>query len=362
MKYKRIIIFFPFFNKGGLETVSNTILNKFKKFKFEIYFITYQKSSFLKFKNSNVKIICPNNRNSKHLSKFQKLISCANILIKILKNDDPLNSIVFSLQNSAISILISKYYKYKIVVKNAAPVEALFYSKNILKQIVVFIFKILTYNLADRIIVNSRANKNSLSKFILNKKKIYKIYNPINFSKIKLRRKKRQILTVSRLTYEKGIHILIKSLKRIDDKKIKLIILGDGPYKQNLINLAKSLKIQNRVKFLGWVVNPNRYYAESSIFILPTFFEGFGNVLVEAMHHNLICISTLKSGGPEEILGNGNYGFLVKRKNIDELTNKINLCLNNRKLTNNKINNAKKSLYRFDTNLIINKYLKVLSI
>ncbi len=79
------------------------------------------------------------------------------------------------------------------------------------------------------------------------------------------------------------------------------------------------------------------------------------------MNFNIPCISTVDSGGPKEILGNGKYGYLVKKNNSEELTNKIKFCFKNKKITKTKVIAAKKSLKRFDINYCAAEYLKVLN-
>lgn len=362
MKIQKIIIFFPLFFKGGMEKVITTILDAFKNYPLNIIVITYKKNIYLNTLNKKVKIITPNlDKDHIKSSNFKKIFLCLKELIKILKNEDKNKTIIFSVQHSVLAIPVSKYFKFKIIVSNATPIEAFFYMKNFFKQLIFLILKLLVYNFADKIIVNSESNKKSLSTFILNKKKLVKIYNPINFSnKIKIKKKKFQLLTVSRLTYDKGIHILIRSIKRLNNSKIKLIILGDGDYKKKLISLTNKLGIEKKIIFKGWIKNPEKYYKQSSIFILPTLYEGFGNVLVEAMNYNLVCLSTLKSGGPDEILENGKNGFLFKKNDIDQLKDKINLCLTKKKIVDQKLKNAKNSLKRFNKKKIINKYFKTL--
>ena len=330
MKIKNLIIFFPIFNRGGLEEVSNLITKYLKNSKITIYFITFKKNKYL-FKNSkNIKILCPKIVN-KEISNLKKLILCFKILINSLKKNKQNNTVILSLQNSSLAILIAKFFKFKIIVKNATPINALFYLENKFQAIVVFLFKIFTYNFADRIIVNSISNKNSLSRFIFFKKKVLMIYNPIYLKKNKFiyRNRKKIILTVGRLVYEKGVHILINAFKKLQRDDYKLIIVGDGIYKRKLEKLVISLNLQSQVSFEGWVKNPEKFYKTAQIFVLPSFFEGFGNVLVEAMNFNTPCIATLKSGGPSEILGYGKYGLLVKKNDVQDLKNKIEHNLKN---------------------------------
>jgi len=362
MKIQKIVIFFPLFFKGGMEKVITTILDSFENYHLEILFITYKKNVHLKTHNKNVRIITPNlKKNYVELSNFKKIFLCLKELIKILKIEDKNRTIIFSVQNSVLSIPVAKYFNYKIVVSNATPIKAFFYMKNFFKQLIFLTFKLILYNFADKIIVNSESNRKSLSTFILKKKKMIKIYNPISFSnKIKIKKKKFQLLTVSRLTHDKGIHILIKSIKKLNNNKIRLLILGDGDFKKKLKSLTYKLGIKKNVVFKGWVKNTEKYYKQSSIFILPTLYEGFGNVLVEAMNYNLICLSTKNSGGPDEILENGKNGFLFKKNDVHQLKDKIQFCLTNKKLVNLKLKNAKNSLKRFNKKKIIYQYYKTL--
>ena len=364
MKIKKIIIFFPIFNKGGLEQVANTLLNYFKKFDIEIYFITFDKNKYLQFKNKKAKIICPkiDKINKKKISNFRKIIFCIKPFVQLLKKNNKKNCVILSLQNSAVSIVLSKIYNFKIIVKNAAPITAFFYLNNFFKSIIVFISKIVTYNFADGIIVNSQSNENSLSKFIVKRKKIRMIYNPIILNKKNTHTKrKNQILSVGRVTYEKGIHVLIEAISKIKYLKFKLIVLGEGSYLRDIKQKVLNLGLQKKIIFKNWVKKPDKYYKTSKLFVLPSLYEGFGNSLVEAMSFGVPCISTSNSGGPKEILGNGKYGYLVKKNNANELKNKIIFCIKNHNKTRKKSIIAKKSLSRFDLNICGKKYINFLN-
>ena len=100
--------------------------------------------------------------------------------------------------------------------------------------------------------------------------------------------------------------------------------------------------MQKKIIFKNWVKKPDQYYKTSKLFVLPSLYEGFGNSLVEAMSFGVPCISTSNSGGPKEILGNGKYGYLVKKDNVNELKKKIIFCIRNYKETKKKKYNCKK--------------------
>ena len=80
------------------------------------------------------------------------------MFLKILKKNNPNECAILSLQNSVIPIILSKIYNYRVVIKNATPLNAFIYG-NYLKNLFVFILKIFFYNFADKIIVNSDHNK-----------------------------------------------------------------------------------------------------------------------------------------------------------------------------------------------------------
>tara|TARA_B110000444_G_scaffold238624_1_gene252359 strand:+ start:225 stop:1319 length:1095 start_codon:yes stop_codon:yes gene_type:complete len=358
MKYHKIIIFFPIFNRGGLEEVGKSLIKFFLKKKFIIELITFNKKN-VNIHNKKLKIF-QFSKNKYKKSNFLKILSCSIILRERLKANDNQNVIILSLQNSIFSIILAKIYKFKIVIKNANPIKALFLSGNKVKNFFIFLTKIFFYNFANFIVVNSEYNKETLSNFIINKKKVIKIYNPIDINNHKPKKNKQNIiLYVGRIVKEKGLITLIKAFKIISNKKFKLMIVGDGDFMKDLKLLIKSEGLKKKIILTGWINNPTKIYSKSKILVLPTLFEAFGNVLIEGMNHNLVCIASKNSGGPDEILSNGKYGFLFKKNDHYDLKNKIELCINNQKLTNLKIKLAKRNLYKYSKIKNLYKYYKL---
>ena len=107
MKIKKLIIFFPIFNRGGLEEVANYLLKNLAYSRISVLFITYQKNKYLNKNSSRVKIIASPQANKK-VSNLRKLIFCSYELIKVLKKNSSKDTVILSLQNNSISILISK--------------------------------------------------------------------------------------------------------------------------------------------------------------------------------------------------------------------------------------------------------------
>ena len=120
------------------------------------------------------------------------------------------------------------------------------------------------------------------------------------------------ILAAGRLTEQKDFPTLIRAFARlIRQRPTRLIILGEGPLRQELEGLAQDLGIDDRVSFPGWVDNPFALMSRASLFVLSSIYEGLPTVLVEAMACGCPCVSTDCPSGPAEILEDGRYGPLV---------------------------------------------------
>lgn len=188
----------------------------------------------------------------------------------------------------------------------------------------------LLYKYSDRIICVSNGLSYSLNdKFNLNKK-IYTVYNGFTSthkSKPRKHPKKKgfTVLTVARLTEQKDHETLIRAVKIVSERfpYIELQIASKGPREKKLIEMVKKLKLSKNVSFLGWVKNIDEKYKKSHLFVLSSFREGFGYVIVEAMSKGLPVICSDTPFGPKEIIGNNKYGLLFKMGNANDLASKI---------------------------------------
>ena len=107
------------------------------------------------------------------------------------------------------------------------------------------------------------------------------------------------ILAVGRLSIQKDYPTLLKAFALVRKRRAaRLIFLGQGEQYQRLNTLARQLGIAMDTAFLGFVSNPFAYMARSSVFVLSSTFEGFGNVLVEAMACGTQVVSTDCPSGP----------------------------------------------------------------
>lgn len=113
-----------------------------------------------------------------------------------------------------------------------------------------------------------------------------------------------RVIIIARLDWQKGIDVLLKAWAKVmqQEKKLKLLIVGDGPFKSELKRLSKSLGLIGSVEFTGLVHNVEKYFRDADIFVLPSRAEGLPNALLEAMSYGISCITT-KVGGNVEVLG-----------------------------------------------------------
>jgi glycosyltransferase involved in cell wall biosynthesis len=132
------------------------------------------------------------------------------------------------------------------------------------------------------------------------------------------------ILTVGRLTLEKDHETLIRAFAYLPDYlNAKLVILGEGALRTKLQKLVTQLKLDGRVLLPGFIINPYPWFRSADLFVLSSLWEGFGNVIVEALEGGVPVVSTNCPSGPAEILDDGLYGKLVPVKNPHALAKAI---------------------------------------
>lgn len=223
------------------------------------------------------------------------------------------------------------------------------------------------YSFADLIVTNSYGIREYLvSSWKIPKEKIRVIHNGVDIKNIdKLSLEKANhiwiknnynlIISVGRLAEPKGLPYLLDALKIANKKNpIYLIIIGMGEEEERLKKIAKKIGINNRVDFIGFKRNPFKYMAKTNLFILSSIWEGFPNVLLEAMVCRTPVVSTDAPYGPSEIIEDGVNGYLVPVADSTQLAEKILYVLENLDKQDNVIREARQTIekkFTFDTML-----------
>lgn len=170
------------------------------------------------------------------------------------------------------------------------------------------------------------------------------------------------ILFVSRLIERKGLQYILPHLKEIQKKceqEIQLVIVGDGPYRTALEEIAKRFQVEDMVSFEGQKDKKEirSYYQNADLFILPSEKEGMPNVVLEAMAAGLPIIMTPCEGSEELINGNG---FAVS---VDEFTDKIALLCNKPELRKAYGNISRQNIVNdFSWDKIVDEYIEKICI
>lgn len=188
------------------------------------------------------------------------------------------------------------------------------------------------FKLADGCVFQTRQASEYFTEDVRKKSEI--IYNPVaqKFYDAKLKKHRKNIITVGRLAPQKNHKLLIEAFAQIADTypKDNLIIYGEGPLHDELASLVERLNLKNRVFLPGEEQDIVSKLEESKIFVLSSDYEGMPNALMEAMTVGLPCISTdCPCGGPRELIEDGVEGILFPVGDISKLKNALLRMLEN---------------------------------
>jgi len=335
----KICIVLPSLLGGGAERMHILMADEWIKNGNTVDFIILDDSN----ERGALKSILPKNSNSKILG-VQKLRKSLFPLKRLFKENSfqiilvpmwPLTVIailakLLALSNSKIVISDHTHLSTSRVPELGVPLTIL--------RLTIGIF----YRFSDAIVCVSKGVAQDIAKLgKLNWKNISVIYNPIcdsvphdnsSIANANLWREgaKFKLLAVGSLKEQKNFSNLIFAYSKLNDdikKNSHLIILGEGPLRKNLENLISALNLSKNISLPGFMIDPNPWFKSSDLFILSSSWEGFGNVIVEALYHKTPVVSTDCNSGPREILENGRFGELVEPNNPDELSKAIEFSL-----------------------------------
>jgi L-malate glycosyltransferase len=218
----------------------------------------------------------------------------------------------------------------------------------------------------------SKVTKEKLIKYAgINSNKIRVLYNFINLDKFNpkalgkynrnkekgklgIKRKDFVIGFVGHLNKIKGCEYLIKSIFYIQIPNFKVVIAGDGQERKNLENLCREFNIQDKIIFLGYIENTLSIYSIIDVLVVPSIFESFGIVVLEAQASGIPVVAA-KTTGLTEIITDKESGLLFKLKNCKDLAKKIGIVFKDDELRGRLIDNSLESVGKYNLDIYLRK-------
>lgn len=222
----------------------------------------------------------------------------------------------------------------------------------------------IMYPKADAIVCVSKAMAAEFAEFLGNRApRLPVIYNPVHGDRLREKSSEapefdlacppeRTLVAVGRLTPQKDFGTLIEAIANLTSRDAHLFILGEGPERAALEQLAGRLGIADRVHLAGFVENPYAVMARAHVFVLSSRYEGMPNALLEALALGCNAVSTDCPTGPEEIMAGYDGGRLVPVGDVSALSAAIDAALAERGRRDHTA-----LLARFDPERIVAAYL-----
>lgn len=332
----KILFLIPDLNTGGAERVLVNILRNIDRKRFRPILVLFKKQGpLLASLPLDVRVYSLKELEGKHWYGWQWL----NLLLqlrRLLKDLAPHAVFSFMWYPNAVALMacMSIRLNFKLIISERTSTST--YEGTFLNLLRTGILRLL-YPKADLIIAPSKklaADLVAISR--ISRDKVVTIHNPVDVQSIheKAREelshewflKNKNIITaIGRLGSEKGFEHLIKAAALLKRSSIdcKLVIVGEGNERKNLEHLISELRLQDTVQLVGFQQNPYKFLSRSTVFVLSSLYEGFPNVLLEALSLGIPSVATRCPTGPDEIVTDGVNGILVPTADSQALADGI---------------------------------------
>jgi glycosyltransferase involved in cell wall biosynthesis len=377
---------------GGAEKIALTLCEEYRKEGINVIFVCLEKNDFYKIGNNEVHYLSDlAGTNESTPKKLFYLFIFALRLRKLVKKENI--SVVQSHLYRAnyvnvLAKLLGSGHKAQIVNHG---IVSRYKKEKLTGKVNLFLIRKL-YSRADQVILNSKGMMSDLKRIGRFRNNICVINNPFNLNEIlrlsrealkedefAFNKEKTYLIAVGRLEKVKRITDIVKAVKTLKEasREVELIILGDGSEKKNILDLIDRLQLKDRVHLLGRVTNPFKYIAIADILVSASEYEGFSNVIVEALISGTAVISTDCESGPREILAPksdvnfklkpgevefSEFGVLVPVGDHETMAMAVEELLSENNRLKKYSENGIKRAREFDKSLIKEKYISSLKL
>jgi len=223
----------------------------------------------------------------------------------------------------------------------------------------------LSMKLSHYLVTGSEKMKKGYSEhYGLDLDKIKVVPNWINLNRFKSKNKKqtKNLIFVHWLSKRKGADMITPIVLKLKNliKDFKLIVVGNGPYKKDLLKEIKENKLEKYIKIIGAVPNKDlaKYYEKADILIMPSMEEGFPRVLLEAMAAGVPYVAS-DVGAVKEIAPKIGQRFLVKPGDIEMFVHKIEILLSDKKTYNEFKKQELEKVKEYGLEKIVEKFINL---
>jgi glycosyltransferase involved in cell wall biosynthesis len=364
---KEILFIIPSLSGGGAERVLLNILKYLDREKFKPYLVLFaRKGQYLSQLPEDVEVYDLKKKSRFHF--FKLIFLLARKLYPQIKPD----LVVSFLEYTNLLALIARNFSQvkPAVVISERNYASLALQKKRVKGLRFWLAKKL-YPRADKILtVSNRVGEDLTKNYRIGRQKMQTVYNSVDLRYVDRLAKEiytpeidKNFLTIvacGRLTQQKNYPLLLQSFAKIYWQiNAKLLLLGQGEQRYSLEQLSNKLGLQGRVKFLGFKDNPYKYLAGSDLFVLSSSWEGFPNVILEAMACGVPVISTRCPSGPDEIITDGVDGRLVSVGDVDAMAEAMLKLLKDEPLRKRLADAGRKRAENFRVEKMVAEYEKV---
>lgn len=337
---------------GGAEKVLTTLAKEFAVNGNDVAIISLEKRPQFYQIDENIKLIKIDNKGK---GKIKENISDFKEIRKFLKTRKADISISFLSRCNLMTIIANTGLKNRVVVCDR---------NNPLREHSVKAFKLscFIYQFATAISVQTEQIKSFYPKKLQDK--IFVIENPLDMEALSKQLgdthtdREKTIVSMGRLEPQKDFKTLIEAYSEIASKYSdwKLKIYGIGDMKDELQMLIDSKNMSDKIMLCGRTEKPYLALREAEIFVLSSNYEGFPNVLCEAMYAGCACISSDCVSGPRELIVNGENGLLFDVGDKTQLKSDIEKLINNENLRKSFSDKAYETTKRLSVNNIFTKW------
>lgn len=386
MTKRKLNILLYSLDKGGAERVASILVNKLH-LEYDLTLVLMNKTiSYQIPENINIIYLDNGDPKEKGIIKILKIFFLAYKYGRICKRYMPDCTLSFMNRPNYINVLSKIFGNSSRVLISERIAPSKEYETGSLKDKISRTLIKLLYPYADCVIPNAQGIAKDLRDNFNINRKICVINNPIDITKVNELKREEDFndspvdytpftfITVGRLHPQKNQLLMLEAMSKITHD-VQLLIIGEGELRELLEMKIKDLKLQDKVFLLGNQSNPFKYLKQADCFIFSSNYEGFPNVILEALSCELPIISTDCQTGPREILEdsfedkniqNGefevaDFGILIPTNNISSLKNAMDEIYINKKLREELKSKSLQRVSQFDEKLILDKFKEQIS-